>query len=96
MKHTPGPWLWCETKWGIHVQRRQEGGFPVIGTSRKQERADARLIAKAPEMYEALRYLSAECLGVADMAREVIGNTNANILHQRAEEARALLKEIDQ
>lgn len=41
------------------------------------------------ELLEALIKLSNEVMGSAEMARPCIGNTNANCLLQRAEEARA-------
>ena len=54
---TPGPWryrkgdnLSCP-----YVIRGTEGGFAVMGLSRSREEADARLIAAAPELLEALQ-----------------------------------------
>lgn len=56
-KHTPGPWRF-EPRDGFrppYVVRGKEGGFAVLGRSPDQEDADARLIAAAPELLDALR-----------------------------------------
>jgi hypothetical protein len=45
-------------------------------------------------LVEALTKLSNEAMGSAEMARECIGNTNANVLLQRAQEARALIERL--
>lgn len=54
--HTPGPWRVIGPYSGGHysVQRGKEGGFIVTGTSTEREEADARLIAAAPDLMEAL------------------------------------------
>ena len=64
MKHTPGPWRAVETPYGpidifgasaesVVTVYRSDSRDPVM------RRANARLIAAAPEMYEALRTTSA-------------------------------------
>lgn len=56
-KHTPGPWYF-----GIpsgtgnpFVQRGRSGGFTVVAFDVESAIADARLIAAAPELLEALK-----------------------------------------
>lgn len=65
-KHTPGPWIACDNN-GYSIWRvtspeyRAESASrtiaEVVGDSAETE-ANARLIAAAPEMYEALRHLA--------------------------------------
>lgn len=68
MKHTPGPWISHKApivggKYGFVIQHKQHRGisiatlFPGISTDRIEEiaEANARLIAEAPAMLEALR-----------------------------------------
>jgi len=52
------------------------------------------LTEERAKLIEALIKLSNEAKGSSDMARECIGNTNANCLEQRADEARALIEEL--
>jgi hypothetical protein len=60
-KHTPGPWEWCETKTGLYGP-----DYPIIDTDRDwgmflhptNLEANARLIAAAPELLEALEALT--------------------------------------
>ena len=52
--HTPGPWYWDKVSTG-HVIVDSEG-FTIVDSSPMSE-ADARLIAAAPEMLEALQRL---------------------------------------
>lgn len=63
-KHTPGPWRYIpaepEFKFKPAVQRGNEGGFCVSGLSPEREAADARLIAAAPELLEALKEIAAD------------------------------------
>jgi hypothetical protein len=62
-KHTPGPWRYLPgdgLEWRTSVQRGTEGGFVVRGTSREREEADARLIAAAPELLEALKEITSD------------------------------------
>ena len=58
-KHTPGPW---ETVGGLGVYTQDQPGKPVRqivhntkGADREEARANARLIAAAPEMLDLLR-----------------------------------------
>ena len=67
-QHTPGPWSYLAgdgLAWRPSVQRATEGGFVVAGLSREREEADAKLIAAAPELLEALiecEYMIDHCL----------------------------------
>jgi hypothetical protein len=58
-KHTPGPWRVIQGPREIYgVQRSNSGGFFLVnGLGREQEKADANLIAAAPELLEALKLL---------------------------------------
>ena len=67
VKHTPGPWLYREDKGGGYEVFPYNGGLPEIGEwseictileYNKDPEADARLIAAAPELLEALRRLA--------------------------------------
>ena len=58
MKFTPGPWIahklpktdWLPGRWEIHYSKDGECVAEIV-----HEDADARLIAAAPDMYEALK-----------------------------------------
>lgn len=57
-KHTPGPWEYCENSWStISIIGANQITVCVLETDIADDlemRADARLIAAAPLMYEAL------------------------------------------
>jgi hypothetical protein len=62
-KHTPGPWRCRIAPYGEKdgapiVQRGTSGGFSVLDHDIKRANADARLIAAAPELYEALEAIT--------------------------------------
>lgn len=67
-KHTPGPWYWCdgEDKKDLPYLTSESGKICEFGNweayyphcGELPNEADARLIAAAPEMYEALRHLA--------------------------------------
>jgi len=65
-KHTPGPWFTSRPHQTIYIEARIGGGMlqevgaigPTEGGPRQQE-ANARLIAAAPELLEALQGLLA-------------------------------------
>ena len=68
-KHTPGPWAYHNTPTPfIHVAA---GGLPICqiytstahGQSMGEQFANARLIAAAPELLEALKACAAVCAG---------------------------------
>lgn len=73
-------------------KRISEGGndAPVLS----EAKANAHLIAAAPEMFDSERKLANEVGGLRafeDEIRAVIGNTNWSVLMQRADEALAVL-----
>lgn len=63
-KHTPGPWIavWREDLGKFRIGP-DNGDMPVAGTvnqgDREHEEANARLIASAPELLEALKQMVA-------------------------------------
>ncbi len=84
MKHTPGPWkvhnhsnpitgnTLC-----IHSPKSKKNNSNVITFFKavdSEDRANARLIAESPKMYEVCKYLAENGwnAGVTEMAREVI------------------------
>ena len=67
---------------------------PITRPAGESTVTPAMVEAVAPGLLEALIKLSNEAMGSAEMARECIGNTNANLLRQRAEEARAIIAKI--
>ena len=73
IKHTPGPWTHDET-WGLIKHKSKE-----IAALHSGNTANARLIAAAPELFDALRYLVA-------LARDPDGcDFDADILLTKAE-----------
>jgi len=69
-KHTPGPWLYREDKGGGYEVFPYNGGPPEIGEwaeictiseYNKDPEADARLIAAAPDLLEALEAVTSSC-----------------------------------
>lgn len=56
-KHTPGPWLMCES--ATHVTVTNAHGDAVFHDDKRIPgvMADARLIAAAPDLLEALRFV---------------------------------------
>jgi hypothetical protein len=91
-QHTPGPW---------RIQKSEKSGWNIVDAHGNPAvarvyylEADARLLAAAPTMYEALRRLTFEvrgCWGMEGDARQAFGNTNYNAVSQRLDEARAAL-----
>ena len=56
VKHTPGPWEACGK--AVHAETGREivfGGHNTRSGSDEEQRANARLIAAAPELLEALK-----------------------------------------
>ena len=103
VKHTPGPWRTYYERgrgWSIVSSDRfvANAGNPMSIPTRQDE-ADARLIAAAPEMMEALRDCAAWAEDLAyelgDRIAEVIGESNRIELAEAADKARALIAHID-
>lgn len=68
-KHTPGPWEWDGSVWNYDSENEapwlvQSGSdhrvFVLLGSIKANKEADARLIAAAPELLEALQMLVAD------------------------------------
>ena len=59
MSYTPGPWAIDASKWVIYGVRGGDGKMVCYGDI---EKADARLIAAAPDLLAALEYLVENCL----------------------------------
>ena len=109
--HTPGPWKACKNGhcscgqiWGPdgNTSVARACGIKELTAFEadkvpcmEMQKANARLIAAAPALLEALIKLSNEVHGSLPLAefdlRQMIGNSNYNILMQRAEEARAAI-----
>ena len=67
-KHTPGPWTMRESNFAFHIYgvfKKSKNAFITAaywrnadyGASRTEAEANARLIAAAPEMLNALKYI---------------------------------------
>ena len=91
---TPGPWYWDEENGWLVADDPLDKLYGTIILAPDRDRAkivieandpDARLIAAAPELYEASRSLALSLPdSEMDLAREVWGNTNvAVVIHWR-------------
>ena len=85
-KHTPGPWILKFGKGILHDYIiRGPNGWPVAcfehykQATKKETKANARLIAAAPELLEALERLMVECDLVSDNALEAYTKARAAI-----------------
>jgi hypothetical protein len=97
MKHTPGPWHrgdgehWCR-------EIRGHDGTGVAWCGHFPFDADARLIAAAPKMLKTLKHLAANCLKMRAFehdVRQVIGNTNWQVLDDYVSEAYVVIAEAE-
>lgn len=88
-KHTPGPWVSFIPKNSTVVEVHDKNGLPIIAWSGfddcrrnySEQTANARLIAAAPQMLEALELLLASLPeSEIEIARECWGNTNTKII----------------
>lgn len=108
-KHTPGPWTAEKdytTLTGEYVEPMIWAGantatpkhIAVVRIGLEGTQANARLIATAPDLLEAIRKLANDASGflaLSDVERH--GMTNSRILRDRIEEARdAIAKAEDQ
>lgn len=98
-KHTPGPWRISDE---IYIRDASRNGAyiaeidPLTDFEGNLAEADAnaRLIAAAPALLEALSFLANEVDGMRafeDGVRQVIGHTNWSVLAVRLKEARAAI-----
>lgn len=101
MSHTPGPWETREIAGnGANIPARMEIVAPegegakklianIYGFSLPTGRANARLIAAAPEMYEALEELRDKVWRIIDLHRDSEARAAANMALERANAALA-------
>jgi hypothetical protein len=91
---TPGPWRVCSKDGIVGVDVRSQSGRRVAATygicnqartskareaRDKQDRANAHLIAAAPEMYEALKAIEAEHIAFGSLTPDAIRRAAAAI-----------------
>lgn len=79
-EYTPGPWLWHwheqdgKANCGVHHLARPGQAYSVCRApkyqSKEQWEADARLIAAAPDLLEALEYMLETCPGIDHVGDE--------------------------
>lgn len=59
MSHTPGPWIFDETNWGVYSLDGLHAGWTIGeirgGKTNEEVRANGQLVAAAPEMLAALQ-----------------------------------------
>lgn len=96
MSHTKGPWS-VERERGQYIVTSIGG--PVAHVARwtsAVELDDARLIAAAPDLLEALRKLGNEATGMWAMADpDAHGHTNLSVLRLRIDEALAAIAKAE-
>lgn len=69
-KHTPGPWIQNGVYIGVHKPFRNVARVMRLGVSEIEAQANARLIAAAPELLEALKMASRSLYACAAFAQE--------------------------
>lgn len=101
-KHTPGPWLFArqddddgDIYWAVHAAAEYQ-----FITNVHSSKEDARLIALAPEMLDALRLLTSPSMGETrypgtDRESTHIGWQEGPTAHERVKIARAILAKLD-
>ncbi len=103
--HTPGPWIVSPLNGrdvgpvrafhfeGTDVQQLQS---VAIVRERAESDANARLIAAAPELLEAIRKLANEASGFWAMANpDTHGHTNLTVLRERIDNAYAVIAKAE-
>lgn len=86
--HTPGPWAYRPTNNGHMVAGAKPGYLAEVRDCGSGcVKANARLIAAAPELLEALRVIA----GQAEMQNEAYGNPNSPSMALALSEARAAI-----
>ena len=76
-KHTQGQWtveVFNGDAWWIDEEIRDENGDAIAFISQDCSQANARLIAAAPEMYEALKALLSHANAYSDFMAEKYGH----------------------
>ena len=99
-KHTPGPWRTCFTGTGWTINYDGPDHHWLIATVNEtpyigHHGANARLLAEAPAMAEALRILERCALTAAEALRDRGLNEPARDCYNAARDARAILARID-
>jgi hypothetical protein len=91
LKWVPGPWLARDNGVCWQIDAAQDAVATTQFCYARETAANARLIAAAPELYEALSKLANEVAGICELAeaaiREGAGHTNYSVLWQRQAEA---------
>lgn len=94
--HTPGPWfpVWNGHYWDICTEDREyaqsigtTSANNVLGIDKAQDRANARLIAAAPELLEALRLILPLAKGYRPEGQTATARATCNSWVEAAEEA---------
>ena len=83
-KHTPGPWKWWTTHEGAHRINPHKGGLVIASCDTRnpfseEQEANARLIAAAPDLLEALKETLADgglSGATRDLVREAIAKAS--------------------
>lgn len=97
MSHTKGPWS-VERERGQYIVTSPSGGevARIAKWTSAVELDDARLIAAAPDLLEALRKLGNEATGMWAMANpDAHGHTNLSVLRLRIDEALAVIAKAE-
>lgn len=109
VQHTPGPWV-VESDGNYPIVRKRfrpdhhmdvcgpVHGYMYAEDEKGEQRANAHLIAAAPEMYEALKAADdalAQFTAFEYSAREIMGNTNFELVKLRREQVRAALAKAE-
>ncbi len=99
-KHTPGPWIVTEGD-NVYAKRNEGPSLPVAScavsrsVTTKHRQANARLIAAAPDMLEALPGLI-ECAEILAAQCRVAGDeAHANMWQARADAGKASLAKAE-
>ena len=71
VKHTPGPWFYAESEVGTpFVDSESVGDLSAVALPIDEQKANARLIAAAPDLLAALRTAEASLADIGDADRE--------------------------
>jgi hypothetical protein len=104
MSHTPGPWRVDRSDDDPRIRSERFGIALVTGGLDDDEaqpvrQANARLLAAAPEMLEALKRLRNEASAILSLAacelKEVVGHTNLKCFDNRIDEADVVIAKAE-